>query len=379
MSKKILLTGGGTGGHIYPALAIADELKRRCPGSEVCFAGTREGLESRIVPEAGYPIEYIRAAGIERKITLRNLQSLGSNLGGMLDARALLGRFTPDVIIATGGYVCVPVLLMGALKNIPILIQEQNAVLGITNRLGQKFAQGIALGVSEAVGQISGDAKRIKITGNPVRPEFFEVSREEARKNLGLSDNERLILITGGSRGARTLNLKSLKLHQWVEEQEDIRLIHGTGQDQWAEISCFFSAQGLSLETAKRTMVPYLKNMAQLLRAADFIVSRAGALALAEIGVCGVPSLLIPYPYATENHQRENAKAYTQAGAAKMILDEDITEVNMRDIVAEIVKDSTQLGAMRQGALSLGKVDATEKITDMAIDLIKGVSCNDAK
>ena len=370
MRKRILLSGGGTGGHIYPALAIADELKRRFPDAEIRFAGTQEGLESQIVPQAGYQLELLRAAGIERRFTLDNIKNLSQATSGLWDAYRLLKRFGPDVVIGTGGYVCGPLLLNAGLQKLPILLQEQNAVLGVTNRLVQRFAGRIALGAGEAVSGISGDMKRVKVTGNPVRPEFFSITRQEARAQMGLKDEEKLIVLAGGSRGARSLNHSSMELHRMVEANPNYRLIHATGSSQWEEIEQIFLDKGLSLESTNRKTIPYLENMPEVLRGADFIVSRAGALALAEIAVCGVPSLLIPYPYAAENHQEKNASAFVAAGAAAMLKDRDLEEGVLLRQVEDILNTQGKLAIMGAASKQLAKPKATEEIADLAIELL---------
>lgn len=373
MKKKILLTGGGTGGHIYPAIAIANEIKARIPDVEICFAGTHEGLESRLVPQAGYPLQFIHSGGIERHFTLSNIKNASLAAVGLWDAYRLLNDFCPDIVIGTGGYVSGPLLLLAGLKNIPILLQEQNAVLGVTNRIVQRFASCIALGDEKAKSKITGNLKRVFFTGNPVRPEFFSINREIARKKLNLSDHEKLIVITGGSRGARTLNLASLGLHQWIEKQEDFRLLHATGSSQWESFCQILSLSSLEIEDNKRKVVPYLENMPEVLWAADFIISRAGALALAEIAVCGIPSLLVPYPYAAEDHQTANGMTFVNQGAAVMIRDRELTGDIVVETISEIFNAPSRLEKMRENTEILAKPDATKEIAELVMKLIEGV------
>ena len=373
MKRKILLSGGGTGGHIYPALAIAEELKSRFKDVEICFAGTREGLESQIVPKAGYSLEFIRSAGIERRFTLDNVKNFSLAAAGLWDSLQLLKRFQPDIIIGTGGYVCGPLLLVAGLKKMPILLQEQNAVLGVTNRIVQRFANRIALGSAAAINGISGDTSRVTVTGNPVRLDFMKINRVEARKNLGISEQEKLIVITGGSRGAKNLNISSLELHQWIEKNENIRLLHATGGSQWKGFSKMLETHSLEIKSRQRQVVPYLENMPEVLRAADLIISRAGALALAEIALCGLPSILIPYPYAAEDHQTANARDFEQAGAAIVIPDKDLNGSKLLDEVVGIFNNVDRLQKMSSGALSLAKPEAASCIADLAVDLIEGV------
>jgi len=373
MKSKILLSGGGTGGHIYPALAIADEICKKNPDVEILFAGTKEGLEKNIVPQAGYSIEYIRSAGIERRFTLENVKNFSLAIAGLWDAKKLLDEFKPDVVIGTGGYVCGPILLMAGLKKIPILLQEQNAILGITNRIVQRFAQKIALGDAGASQVLKGDLQRIKVTGNPVRPDFFQIGRQEARRKLGISEDEKLLVITGGSRGARSLNMNSLGIHRWVKETPNLRLIHGTGTTQWESFCEFLQNNSLEITDSKREVCPYLKNMPEILRSADFIISRAGALALAEIAVCEIPSLLVPYPFAAEDHQTANAKSFVEVDAAVTVADRDLTEERMRRAVMEIFEGTEKLSQMRENVKKIAKPNATAEIADMALSLLERV------
>lgn len=377
MKKKILLTGGGTGGHIYPAIAIANEIKAHISDAEICFAGTHEGLESRIVPQAGYPLKFIHSGGIERHFTLSNIKNASLATVGLWDAYRLLNNFRPDIVIGTGGYVSGPLLFLAGLKKIPILLQEQNAVLGVTNRIVQRFANCIALGDEKAKSRITGNLKRVFFTGNPVRPEFFSMNREIARRQLNLSEHEKLIIVSGGSRGARALNLASIKLHQWIEKQDDFRLLHATGSGQWENFCQLLQMSSLEIEDEKRKVVPYLENMPEILWAADFIISRAGALALAEIAVCGIPSLLVPYPYAAEDHQTANGKTFVDQGGAIMIRDRELTGDIVVQIVAEIFNDPLRLGNMKKSTEILAKPDATKEIGKLVLKLIEGVDLND--
>lgn len=376
MKKKILLTGGGTGGHIYPAIAIANEIKASISDVEICFAGTHEGLESRIVPQAGYPLRFIRSGGIERHFTVSNIKNASLAAIGLWDAYRLLNDFRPDVVIGTGGYVSGPLLLLAGLRKIPILLQEQNAVLGVTNRIVQRFASCIALGDEKAKSRITGNLKRVFFTGNPVRPEFFSINREMARKKLNLADHEKLVVITGGSRGARTLNLASLELHHWIENQEDFRLLHATGSSQWESFCELLSFSSLEIEDKKRKVVPYLENMPEILQAADFIISRAGALALAEIAVCGIPSLLVPYPYAAEDHQTANGMTFVDHGAAVMIRDRELTGDAVVQTVSEIFNEPSRLEQMKKNTEILAKPDATKEIAELVLKLLEGVDLN---
>ena len=350
---KVILSGGGTGGHIYPALTIADQIKAIRPDVEITFVGTRQGLEKDIIPRYGYNLEFIDVAGFKRSLSLDTLRSGIKLLHGLKDAYSLLDKLKPDLVIGTGGYVCGPIVFLASLKGIPTCIQEQNAMPGVTNKILARYVRKVFLGYSEAEKYFGGSSKKI-FTGNPIRSEIMQKKRKDAVAELGLDANKKTILVSGGSRGARSINNAMQYVERELSGRSDVQVLHATG----------------SLDD--NIMIrPYLHNMPVALAAADLAVFRAGAIGLAELTAKGVPAVLVPYPYATANHQEFNAKAVEAAGAAKVILDKELTGEKLLEEIEKLLINDNQLQAMKKAAKSLGRPEAAAEIAQQALNLVR--------
>lgn len=357
---RVLITGGGTGGHIYPGLAIAKELQLRNPQVELLFVGTQRGLEKDIIPQAGYPFTTITVEGLPRKLTLKSLRTGWKLLRGLWQAQKILGSFRPDWVIGTGGYVCGPVVAMASWKGIPTLIHEQNAYPGITNRLLAKWVTKIAITYEESAKYFP--VNKTVVTGNPVRPEIVTAEKKSAMISLGLNPLKKTILIFGGSRGARSINQAVVEAKEAFGQEEGMQIIHITGKEDFSWVS-----GEKSMEEVKHGNViikPYLYNMPEALAAADLVVCRAGATTLAEVTVRGVPAILIPYPYATDNHQEHNARSLEKAEAAVVLLDKDLNGASLKNAVFTLIKDKAKLDSMAENSKKLGKIRAAEEIVD---------------
>lgn len=365
---KVILSGGGTGGHIYPALTIADAIKKQCPDAEIFFVGTKEGLEKNIIPRYGYELKFIEVAGFKRSLSLDTIRSFFKLFSGLVDAYKIVADAKPDLVIGTGGYVCGPICFMAALKGIPACIQEQNAMPGVTNKILARFVKKVFLGYEEGRKYFSGSSEKI-YTGNPIRTEILEHEKDSALKELGLDPNKKTILVSGGSRGARSINKAMLAAELKLSGREDVQVLHATGDINFEEYMKEINDKGGVKENI--IIKPYLHNMPVALAAADLAVFRAGAIGLAELMASGIPSVLIPYPYATANHQEHNARAVERHGAAKVILDKDLTgEIILSDI-EELLNDREKLAKMQEAAASLGKPEAAEQIAKSALALIE--------
>lgn len=361
-----MVSGGGTGGHIYPALTIADNIRKLDPEAEIVFCGTKEGLESGIVPRYGYRMEFIQVAGFRRSLGLDTLRSAGKLFKGLAGARKLLKREAPDLVIGTGGYVCGPVVFLAALKKIPCCIQEQNALPGVTNRILARFADRVFLGYREAAKYFAGNA-RLAYTGNPIRGEILSYERGRAVRELGLDPGRKTVLVFGGSRGARSINNAMVELSKELSGRWDVQVLHATGEANYEEhMKKLGSAAALGDNIIVR---PYLHDMPAALAAADIAVCRAGAIGLAELTAKGVPAVLIPYPYATANHQEFNARAVEAKGGARVILDRDMTGEKLIEAVESLLADEAGLRKMAEGSRSLGRPEAAEEIARRALAL----------
>lgn len=366
---KVILSGGGTGGHIYPALTIADQIKRLAPDAEIIFIGTEHGLEKDIVPRYGYPLKFIEVAGFRRSLSFDTLRSAVKLFQGLHDAYSIIKNEKPDLVIGTGGYVCGPVVFMAALRGIPTCIQEQNAMPGVTNKILAHYVKKIFLGYKEAAKYFSGSAVK-EYTGNPIRTEILSYDRETAVSELGLDAKKKTVLVSGGSRGARSINNAMLEAEAALAGRHDVQVLHVTGDVNYDKYLQQMREQGIAADNI--IVRPYLHNMPAALAAADMAVFRAGAIGLAELMAKGIPSVLVPYPYATANHQEFNARAVEARGAAKVVLDRELTGDRLLEIIEHLLVRSDELKKMQQAAKELGRPQAAETIARQALSLIKG-------
>lgn len=366
--KRIIISGGGTGGHIYPAITIYKELKE-LTDAEFLYIGAEGGLESTLIPKEGIPFVALPTQGLQRKLSLDAFITMGKAASSVWKARKLIQDFKPDVVIGTGGYVCGPVLMAAALMKIPTLIQEQNVVPGITNRILSKFVDVVAVGYEAAVEAFK--AKQVVYTGNPVRPEVMAVSREEGRNHFQLEEEVFTVLIAGGSRGARSINTAMIDVHSHFKGHKGIKLIHITGQGEYGRVIDSLGVTNGDTYSSSSMILPYLHDMPKALSAADLAVFRAGAIGLAEIGVRGLPSVLIPYPYAAEDHQTFNAQVFVKAGAAHMIEDKALNGKALIEEIEYFMSHKDTLIRMGKEAHKLGNPKAARQIGELALSLIK--------
>ena len=365
---RIIVSGGGTGGHIYPAVTIANQIKEKQPDAEIIFVGTREGLECEIVPRYGYPIEFIEVAGFQRKLSLDTIKSAFKLLAGLIDALKLIRKIKPDLVVGTGGYVCGPVLFLAALQGIPTCIQEQNAMPGVTNKILAHFVKKVFLGYQEAGKYFGGNSDKI-FTGNPIRKEILEVSRATAIEKFKLDPAKKTILVSGGSRGARSINDAMALVETSLAGRSDVQVIHITGETGYEKFIGQVEKKVLMSDNIK--VFRYMHDMPLALAAADLAVFRSGAIGLAELMARGIPSILVPYPYATANHQEHNARAVEGAGGAVVILDKELTGEILLKQIESLLADESKLQKMKDAAKALGRPEAAEDIARKVLALLK--------
>jgi len=292
---RFIITGGGTGGHVYPALAIAGGLKEKYPGAEILYIGSAKGLEADLAPKAGLSFEPIRLTGFKRRLTLDNVFTVWRASLGFAKALRVLADFKPKVVIGTGGYVCGPVVLAAAICGIPALIHEQNALPGITNRLLSYVVKTVAITFPETAGRLPKHA-RVILTGLPVRAEFSDSEKLKARRRLNLPENGALVLSFGGSQGARSINKAMPEVIKYFRNRAGLHFLHITGPAQYDDFIIGLKQCFIDPDYGNNTVKPYLHEMSLALAAADLVVCRAGAATLAEITAVGKPAVLIPYP-----------------------------------------------------------------------------------
>ena len=368
---RIIVSGGGTGGHIYPALTIVRAIQKKIPDAEFLYVGTKDGLEADIVPKEGIAFETVNIRGFKRSLTPENLVRGAQAFGGVVKAMGIVRRFKPDVAVGTGGYVCGPILLASSLMGIPTLIQEQNVMPGVTNRLLARFVSCIAMGTKEAAEHFP-KGKRV-FTGNPIRAEVMWARSEEGKKLFGLDPKAKTVLVSGGSRGARSINRAMVGVLAHYAGRDGVQILHVTGKAGYDETMQSLKEAGVDLDAAGNLFVePYLYNMPQALACADVAVFRAGAIGIAELTARGVPSILVPYPFAAANHQEMNARAVATAGAARMILDRELTAERLLSVLAELLSEDAKLKRMAKAAKKLGRPKAADEIASRVIRLARG-------
>lgn len=364
---RVLIAGGGTGGHIYPAIAIAKAIMRHKPETEILFVGTKKGLESQLVPKEGFKLETITVSGFNRKLSFGIFKTLADLQRGLKEARGIINRFEPDVVVGTGGYVCGPVLFIASLKHIPTVIHEQNVMPGATNRILSRFVDKIAISFDQSAQYFNVPTGKVEITGNPVRREIIDAKPQPSRKSLGFSADKPVIAIIGGSRGAECINQMAVGLIDWViKRRKPYQVLLSTGNAQYEAVLNGIKSKSVDL-TANRhiKVLPYIYDMGEALAAADLVVSRAGAIALAEITARGLPSILIPSPNVVNNHQEYNARMLEKEGAALVMLEKDVTPEAFIRTVGQLLEDKERLKNMADNSRALGITDADERIYDI--------------
>lgn len=369
---KVLLAGGGTAGHINPALSIANQIKLHHPDAEFLFAAVPGGMEERLVPQAGYPIAQIKIAGFRRSFLpediLHNLKAASYLACSDLRAKKIIRDFSPDVVIGTGGYLSGPIVRRAHKDGIPTLIHEQNAFPGVTTKLLSKNVDRVMLAFPEAEKYLPPEA-RCAVVGNPVRQEFLSADKKKAREMLGLDDHF-TILSFGGSLGAMKINEIAADLMEWHIKEGKINHIHGYGKNGVETFPQLLSQRGISLAGNRRIKaLEYIDNIYLYVAAADLVISRAGASSLVELEVTGKPSVLVPYPYAAENHQYYNAKALEDKGAAILIEEKNYDKKFLVEKVRELSENREKRNRMSQNAKSLAVYDTAEKIYQLVMEV----------
>ncbi len=357
---KILFAGGGTAGHINPALSIANYIKEKDADFEALFVGTKRGLETKLVPDAGYDIEYIDIRGFDRRNLLKNFEVLKKLYTSRKRCRQIIKEFKPDAVVCTGGYVSGPVAMAAHKMGVGAIIHEQNVYPGLTVKGAQNYVKYVAVSFPETKQYIKNKEKCV-LTGNPVRGEILTADREKARQKLGLSQKP-FVLIFGGSLGAQKINETVVEIIPKLVADGEIQLLFGTGERNFDEIKKQLS--GISLgEDIK--VVPYINNMSEVMAAADLVVARSGAITVSEIAVMGKPSVLIPSPNVVRNHQEQNARAFEKEGAAAVICENELSAEVLYNKIRDLTKDEKTLFKMSENVKKLANPDALEKLYEL--------------
>jgi UDP-N-acetylglucosamine--N-acetylmuramyl-(pentapeptide) pyrophosphoryl-undecaprenol N-acetylglucosamine transferase len=363
--KRIVLAGGGTGGHLYPALAVADELRRRHPHASIVFVGARRGLERRLVPAAGYPLRTFPLGGLQGSRLARKLLAAAAAGWAVMRCAAWMARERPDLVIGVGGYASGPGVLAGRLLRVPALVMEQNHFPGATNRWLAPRVDAVCVPSEAAAARLRG---RTIVTGNPARREFFEVGERPA-------DAPPAVLVSGGSRGARSINRAFVAALPALSRLAPCpRNTHQTSAADEAEVCAAYADFPGEHEVA-----PFFDDMPRRFAAADVVVCRAGASTIAELCAAGRPAILVPYPHAADDHQRHNAETLERAGAALVVDDRALEGSTIAGALAGLLADPGRCRRMGRAARTLARPDAAARIADVADRLLAGREAGDPR
>ena len=372
-TKRFIVAGGGTGGHIYPALAISKELLKRHKGSELLYIGGSNGMEKDLVPREGIEFTGITVAGFKRKISFQTVVTIAKAGKGFFQSLSLVKKFNPDVVIGTGGYVSGPVLLAAIVLRKPIVIHEQNVYPGATNRMLAKQARVAAISWEESRKYLNG-ADKVVFTGNPVREDILNAEKNESLKKMGLNPELPKILVFGGSQGAARINETVLKAAPQIMKDRKVQIVLVTGKNKYEETVKTAREMGINIQEGikpntleksfESTMiiVEYMYDMASAMASSDVVICRSGAITLAELTARGIPSILIPHPYVPDNVQEKNARALEAKGAARVIVNNDLTPKTLTQTLNSILQNKQIMDEMSKAAYSFGVRDSIDRV-----------------
>jgi len=364
MGLRVVIAGGGTGGHLYPGIAVARELQARRPDATVSFAGTPRGIEMRVVPREGFALDLIRSAGLKGMTLLDRLRGASLVPAGLIDSWRIVSRRRPQLVIGVGGYSSGPVVLMAAVRGVPTMLLEQNAVPGLTNRLLARCVRAAAV-TYDSTRAFFGD--KAFVSGNPVRPEFLATAGPQQEWANDERTSVARILIFGGSQGAHAINMAMVEAAaRLAADGPHLRVTHQTGERDVEMVRTAYRQAGFSADVE-----PFLFDMGRQLRQADVVVCRAGATTLAEIAAAGKAAILIPLPTATDDHQRKNAEALAAAGGAEVLLQRDLTGAVLADRILGLAGDRQRRTRLAATAFALARPDAAKVIVDRALALVE--------
>lgn len=356
---KVLIAGGGTGGHLFPGIALAEEVVTRHHANQVVFVGTERGLEARVVPQAGFPLEFIQAQGLKGKGFLQLLKGLLALPMALIASFRILNRHKPDVVVGVGGYASGPVVLAAWILGIPTAVQEQNALPGLTNKVLGKLVKVVFIAFDEA--RRFFPEGKVQLVGNPIRRKLMD---NYLRSHV--AHEHFTVLVFGGSLGARGLNQRMVDALEHLKDLKDqIRFVHQTGKNDLEMVRKGYADRGFQAE-----VVEFIEDMSAAYARADLVVCRAGATTLAELTVCKKASILVPFPFATDDHQAVNAKALVEAGAAVMFREAELTGQKLAEQIRLLKSEPQRLKQMEKKAGLLGRPEASKELADVCVDLM---------
>ncbi len=368
------MTGGGTGGHVNPAIAIADVIRANQSDSQIEFVGTSRGIENKLVPKAGYKLHHVEVQGFKRKLTPYNIKSAWLAFTSPMKAKKLIKQFAPDIVIGTGGYVCWPLLKAAAGMGVPTAVHESNAIPGVAVKMLARYVERIYVNfdaTAKALGETYSD-KVVKV-GNPIKPEFSSIDAEAVKKELGIGDKYKYLLLSyGGSMGAEKVNEEMLAfMRDYTKHHPELLHIHATGAIEHEAATAMSKEYGLT-DCENIRICEYIYNMPELMAAADIVVSRAGAMTLSELAALEKCCVLIPSPHVADNHQYKNAKVLADKGAALLFEEKELVGAVLTDALAELIENGEKRRKMRENIKTFALADANRSIYFDICELVKG-------
>jgi UDP-N-acetylglucosamine--N-acetylmuramyl-(pentapeptide) pyrophosphoryl-undecaprenol N-acetylglucosamine transferase len=360
---RVVIAGGGTGGHLYPGIAVARELQTRVAGAEISFAGTAKGIEARVVPREGFPLDLIRSGGLKGKSLAERTRGALLLPLSLADAWRIVSVRQPDLVIGVGGYSSGPVVMMASLRRVPAMLLEQNAVPGLTNRLLAPFVKAAAV-TFDSTQRFFGS--KAFVSGNPVRPEFFATAGLIQESAIDDQTSGVRVLVFGGSQGAHAINVAMVEAAARLAQHPNLHITHQTGERDVEMVRTGYRTAGIQADVE-----PFFYDMGRQLGQAQVVVSRAGATTLAEITAAGKAAILVPLPTATDDHQRKNAEALASAGAADLLLQSELDGGILAQRILALARDRPRRSAMASAARNLARPDAAKVIVDRALELAR--------
>lgn len=361
---KVVIAAAGTGGHINPAIAIANKIKEEQPNSKIIFIGTTRGLENDLVPRAGYELKTIDAYGLSKKVNFENIKKMTKTLKGFSEAKKIIKDFKPDIVIGTGGYICGAVITAAHELKIPTLLHESNAFPGKAVKLLARQTDTILIGFEEARNRIK-NAKNIVLTGTPVKIKKQNISaskKKEILNNMKLKDTKPILLVFGGSQGAKAINDALLNI---IKNKTDLQyqIIWAAGPNQYNIIKEELEKESINIDNIKDVRIfPYIYNMEEMLNICDLVMCRSGAMTITEVSTVEKPAIFIPLPNVSENHQEYNAKVLVDIGAAEMILNKELQNIDLDKVITDLITNKDKLKKMGQKCGTIAQKDVQDKI-----------------
>ncbi|MGN1352322.1 MAG: undecaprenyldiphospho-muramoylpentapeptide beta-N-acetylglucosaminyltransferase [Clostridia bacterium] len=368
---KVIIAAAGTAGHINPGIAIANKIKKEIPNSKIIFIGTIRGLENDLVPRAGYELKTIEAYGIQKRINITNIKNFLKTIKGFSEAKEIIKEEKPDLVIGTGGYICGAVLTAAVKQNIPTMLHESNAYPGLAVRMLAKRTTTIMVGFKEAKEKLT-KAKRVVLTGTPTKISNTRIDKDKVKKDLGITNDLPIVLIFGGSQGAKAINDIVLQIIK-NKLNKNYQIIWAPGKNQYEIIKSELLKENIDINNVKNAkIIPYIYNMQEMMAISDLIIARSGAMTITELSIMEKPAIFIPLPSRNANRQEDNARVLEKLNAARVILEEDLSCDKLEETIEQLIVDRKELEQMGKNGAEIAIDNAEDKIFEEIKNIFKG-------